>query len=222
MKAPELLPLILQNIFLIIGQLKYGRKCFTEKIIPRMKEIFVAVATTKTQSEQDPHKVASLMIVLEHIRIISENCSAEEFKECRSPRSINDVPKVVDASLRCISVFLPVLDFSTVKNELFPIIANVFAKTKSLGIKVRSLEAFSILCGGSDIPINSSDDLKGVFDTLTIVKKENPSNILDKHTMQEKIVPLIRAIKTKEPTVAVAALSVLLQVSQVADYEFVA
>ncbi|KAI6250247.1 Protein kinase domain-containing protein ppk32 [Erysiphe necator] len=226
MKAPELLPLILQNIFLIIGQLKYGRKCFTEKIIPRMKEIFVAVATTKTQSEQDPHKVASLMIVLEHIRIISENCSAEEFKEYIFPiiqLAIEcQVPKVVDASLRCISVFLPVLDFSTVKNELFPIIANVFAKTKSLGIKVRSLEAFSILCGGSDIPINSSDDLKGVFDTLTIVKKENPSNILDKHTMQEKIVPLIRAIKTKEPTVAVAALSVLLQVSQVADYEFVA
>ena len=40
--------------------------------------------------------------------------------------------------------------------------------------------------------------------------------------MQEKIVPLIRAIKTKDPTVAMAALNVLRQVGTVADADFVA
>ena len=40
--------------------------------------------------------------------------------------------------------------------------------------------------------------------------------------MQEKIVPLIRAIKTKEPTVAMAALNVLRQIGGVAEAEFVA
>lgn len=40
--------------------------------------------------------------------------------------------------------------------------------------------------------------------------------------MQEKIVPLIRAIKTKEPAVAMAALNVLRQIGGVADAEFVA
>lgn len=40
--------------------------------------------------------------------------------------------------------------------------------------------------------------------------------------MQEKIVPLIRAIKTKEPAVAMASLNVLRQVGGVADAEFVA
>ena len=40
--------------------------------------------------------------------------------------------------------------------------------------------------------------------------------------MQEKIVPLIRAIKTKEPAVAIAALNVLRQVGGVVDADFVA
>jgi SCY1-like protein 2 len=43
---------------------------------------------------------------------------------------------IVDASLRSLPTILPVLDFSTIKNELFPVIASVFSKTSSLGIKV--------------------------------------------------------------------------------------
>ncbi|POS84687.1 hypothetical protein EPUL_003145 [Erysiphe pulchra] len=226
MKDPELLPLILQNIFRIIGHVKSGRKCFTEKIMPRMKEIFVAATMSKTQPQPDLHKAASLMIVLEHIKTISEKCSAKEFKEYIFPLVQLAIEcqahKVVDASLQSIPVFLPILDFTTVKNELFPIVATVFVKTKSLGIKVRALEAFCILCGGSIDLDGYADDLNSVFNTSTITSQNYSSNILDKYTMQEKIVPLIRAIKTKEPAVAVAALNVLRQVSFVADYEFVA
>jgi SCY1-like protein 2 len=125
----------------------------------------------------------------------------------------------VDASLRSLSIILPVLDFSTIKNELFPVIASVFTKTSSLGIKVRGLEAFVILCGGSNDPAGSNDGLDGI---MANTKKPSSSTALDKYTMQEKIVPLIRAIKTKEPAVAMAALNVLRQVGTVADADFVA
>jgi SCY1-like protein 2 len=99
-------------------------------------------------------------------------------------------------------VILPVLDFSTIKNELFPVIATIFSKTNSLTIKVRGLQAFVILCGGSNDP-EADDGLDG-FGTET--KKTSSSTALDKYTMQEKIVPLVKAIKTKEPGVMIAAL----------------
>lgn len=127
---------------------------------------------------------------------------------------------IVDASLRSLPVILPVLDFSTIKNELFPIIASVFSKTNSLGIKVRGLEAFVILCGGSNDPATSNDGLDGVLNSTA--SRKSSSTALDKYTMQEKIIPLIKGIKTKEPAVAIAALNVLRQVGGVADSDFVA
>lgn len=101
---------------------------------------------------------------------------------------------MVDNALRALPVVLPILDFSSIKNELFPVIATVFSKTSSLGIKVRGLEAFVILCGGSLQSQPSDDGLSGIVAT-TAAKKTSSSNALDKYTMQEKIVPLIRAIK---------------------------
>ena len=124
---------------------------------------------------------------------------------------------LVDAALRSLPIILPVLDFSTIKNEFFPVIASVFSKTSSLGIKVRGLEAFVNLCGGSSDPAANSDGLNGIMDT-----KKTSSSVLDKYTMQDKIVPLVRAIKTKEPAVGMAALNVLKRVGEVADGDFVA
>jgi SCY1-like protein 2 len=117
-----------------------------------------------------------------------------------------------------LPVILPVLDFSTIKNDLFPVIASVFSKTSSLGIKVRGLEAFVVLCGGSPDAAANDDGLDGIMNA----SKKSSSTALDKYTMQEKIVPLIKGIKTKEPAVAMAALNVLRQVGAVADEEFVA
>lgn len=112
---------------------------------------------------------------------------------------------------------LPQLDFSTIKNELFPVIAAIFSKTNSLAIKVRGLQAFVTLCGGSNDP-GGDDGLDG----FAPQKKATSSTALDKFTMQEKIVPLIKAIKTKEPAVMMAALNVLQVVGKVADADFVA
>lgn len=125
---------------------------------------------------------------------------------------------VVDAALRSLPVVLPVLDFSTIKNELFPVVAHVFSKTTSLAIKVRGLQAFVVLCGGTSDTVDS-----GGLDGLdTRRKKESSSTALDKFTMQEKIVPLIKAIKTKEPAVMIEALNVLRVVGDHADPDFIA
>lgn len=120
--------------------------------------------------------------------------------------------------MRALPTVLPVLDFSTIKNELFPVVAIVFSKTNSLAIKVRGLQAFVILCGGS-ADAAADDGLNGL---ISDKKKPSSSSALDKYTMQEKIVPLVKAIKTKEPAVMVAALNVLRIVGQTADAEFVA
>ena len=125
---------------------------------------------------------------------------------------------IIDAAMRSLPVVLPVLDFSTIKNELFPVLAAVFTRTNSLAIKVRGLQSFVILCGGST-DAAADDGLNGL---VAQPKKTSSSSALDKYTMQEKIVPLIKGIKTKEPAVMMAALNVLRIVGQAADAEFVA
>src|SRR5579862_4817568 len=114
-------------------------------------------------------------------------------------------PSLVDASLRTLPIIVGVLDFPTIKNELFPVIATVFSKTSSLGIKVRGLEAFIVLCGGSpDLDSSAEggpDEMTG--NARDTSKKPASNNVLDKYTVQEKIVPLLKGIKTKEPAVMV-------------------
>lgn len=128
-------------------------------------------------------------------------------------------PSLVDVAMRGLPQILPILDFSTIKNELFPVIATVFSRTNSLAIKVRGLQAFVVLCGGSNDPDAAGDGLDGFG---TEKKKSSSSSALDKYTMQEKIIPLIKAIKTKEPAVMMAALNVLRVVGDYADIEFAA
>ncbi|KAJ5542063.1 hypothetical protein N7461_008066 [Penicillium sp. DV-2018c] len=221
LKDRELLPLILQNVFGILKRIPNGRRVFPEKIVPRLKEVF-AVGSGKTAVERDSKKDAGLMVVLENMKLIADNCSGMEFKDDILPliRLGLDSPthSLVDASLKCLSVILPVLDFSTVKNEVFPPIAATFSRTSSLAIKVRSLEAFSVLCGAS-ADDGFDDDLSGIQASKS---KPAKSSILDKYTIQEKLVPSLKAIKTKEPSVMMAALKVFRQVGTVADTDFLA
>lgn len=132
----------------------------------------------------------------------------------------SSTPSLVDAALRGLPKILPILDFSTIKNELFPVIAAVFSKTNSLAIKVRGCRAFVVLCGGSNQSSAGDDGLDGFAPDKK--RKTSSSSALDKYTMQEKIVPLIKAIKTKEPAVMMASLDVLRVVGDNADAEFVA
>jgi SCY1-like protein 2 len=125
----------------------------------------------------------------------------------------------VDAALQTLSVILATLDFSTIKNEVFPVIAHVFSKTSSLGIKIRGLEALKVLCGGGPEPEGADDDFTGLNGSK---KPKTNSVILDKYTIQERVVPLLKAIKTKEPAVMTAALDVFREIGKVADSDFLA
>lgn len=115
-----------------------------------------------------------------------------------------------------------ILDFTTIKNDLFPVVASVFSKTSSLAIKIRGLEAFGILCGGPSINrVDAGDGLDGA-DLSSKPARTNNAAVLDKYTVQEKVVPLLKAIKTKEPAVMMAALTVFRQIGKMVDADFLA
>jgi SCY1-like protein 2 len=240
MKDRELLSLILHNVFKIIELLPSTRRAFGDKVRPSLKDIFVINA--KQSQEKDPARDAGLMVVLEKMTTIADNCSGKEFKDGKYATQRFDEPRIstdlvvpdilpivlvaiesqthslVDAALRGLPAILPVLDFTTIKGDLFPVVASVFSKTNSLAIKVRGLQAFVVLCGGSSDG-SSDDGLDGLTDNR---KKKSSSTALDKYTMQEKIVPLVKGIKTKEPAVALEALKLLKVVGGIADADFVA
>ncbi|KAJ4338404.1 Protein kinase domain-containing protein ppk32 [Didymella glomerata] len=231
MKDRELLTLILQNVFKIITMLPSGKRAFTEKVIPKLRETFLNSSTAPAAAkgavpERDSLKEAGLMVLLENIQVAADNTGGKEFKDDILP-VINyalesPTHSLVDAALRTLPVVLPILDFSTIKNELFPIIATIFAKTSSMGIKIRGLEALKTLCGGGNDEQNDyqSDGLTGMVEAPK-AKSSNVS-ILDKYTIQEKVVPLLRGIKTKEPAVMMAAHDVFKAIAPQVDSDFLA
>jgi SCY1-like protein 2 len=82
MKDRELLALILQNIFKVVGKLTTGKKAFSDKILPRLREIFVTPTLQKgANQERDPAKEAGLMVVLENMPVITENTSGKDFTD---------------------------------------------------------------------------------------------------------------------------------------------
>ena len=225
-KDRELLSLILQNAFKILKILPSGQRATTDKILPHLRETFMGGPMKPGSAERDTAKEAGLAVVLENMALIGENCNGKEFKDYMLPIIVlgleSPTHAIVDKSLGCLPTILSILDFSSIKNELFPTVASVFSKTSSLGIKVRGLEAFVILCGGSkDEDSDIGDDLDGTMNG-TKTKKATSSAVLDKYTVQEKIVPLLKAMKTKEPAVMMAALAVFRQVGKIADAEFLA
>ncbi|KAF2996607.1 hypothetical protein E8E13_001079 [Curvularia kusanoi] len=233
MKDRELLTLILQNVFKIITMLPSGKRAFTEKVIPKLRETFLngaapATAAAKGASqERDSLKEAGLMVLLENIQVAADNTGGKEFKDEILP-VINyalesPTHSLVDAALRTLPIVLPILDFSTTKNELFPVIATIFAKTSSMGIKIRGLEALKTLCGGGsndDQNDFQSDGLTGMVEAPK--GKTSNVSILDKYTIQEKVVPLLRGIKTKEPAVMMAAHDVFKAIAPQVDGDFLA
>lgn len=81
LKDRELLSLILQNVFKMIELLPSSKRAFSEKVRPRIKDIFVTNAKQSQAQEKDPARDAGLMVVLENTSAITNNCSGKEFKD---------------------------------------------------------------------------------------------------------------------------------------------
>ncbi|KAL8647005.1 MAG: hypothetical protein Q9226_006613 [Calogaya cf. arnoldii] len=225
MKDRELLFVVLQNVFKIVKSLPSGRRVFIEKVIPKLRETFISPKAST--NERDTAKEAGLVIVLENIELIGQSCSGKEFKEDILPilhlGLESHTHSIVDKALNCLPTIMTVLDFSTIKHDVFPVVAAVFSKTSSLGIKIRGLQAFVVLCGGSsDSSEGMGDGLDGAFSSSSQSTKASNNAVLDKYTVQEKVVPLLKVMKTKEPTVMMAALAVFKQVGRIADTDFLA
>jgi SCY1-like protein 2 len=193
-KDRELLALVLQNVFKIVTMLPSGKRAFTEKVIPKLRETFLTTAKGNAQ-ERDSLKEAGLMVLLENMNVAAENCGGKEFKDDILPilnySLESPTHSMVDAALRTLPVVVPILDFSTIKNELFPVIAAIFAKTSSMGIKIRGLEAFKSLCGGGSEEQDGFDG-DGLTGMVEAPKTKSNVSILDKYTIQEKVFPLLR------------------------------
>jgi SCY1-like protein 2 len=192
MKDRDLIALILQNVFKMLKSMPSSKRAFPEKVIPKLREVFIE-SNKAGATERDSSKEAGLMVLLENIRVVADNTTGKEFKDDILPiihfAMESPTHSLVDAALGTLPVILSSLDFSTIKNEVFPVIASVFTKTSSLGIKIRGLEALKTLCGGSQ-EANDSDGLDGFgMDEPKKPKGKMSSVILDKYTIQEKVVP---------------------------------
>ena len=223
MKDKDLLASILNNIFAMVKAMPAGKRAFTERVVPKLRETFI----TNRSAEKDTAKEAGLMVLLENMQTVGENCAGKEFREDILPIILvaaeSPTHALEDAALTTLPFILALLDFTTIKNELFPVIANVFTKTSSLAIKIRGLEAFYTLCGGTaNSDSSQDDDLNGIGIADKKAQSGSSSSILDRYTVQEKLVPLLKGIKTKEPGVMMAALKVFRQVGEVADTDFLA
>ena len=79
-KDKELLFLILQNVFKVIKILPSERRAFTEKVMPQLRDTFLSSGGKAVAGDRDTAKEAGLVVVLENMALIAENCSGGEFK----------------------------------------------------------------------------------------------------------------------------------------------
>ena len=213
-KDKDLLALILADVFKIVAVSLAPQRLYTDLILPRFREVFLTGTGGKgTSNTRDPAKEAGLAILVDNVHSIVENTSRKSFRDDVLPivqmGLDSSTHAVVDKALSCLSKIIPILDFATIKNELFPVVATVFTKTSSMAIKIRGLQALALLCGGG-LDQNGLDD------------SHKSSTTLDRYTVQEKVVPLLKGIKTKEPAVMMAALNVFRQIGGVVETNFLA
>ncbi|GAA6009457.1 hypothetical protein JCM10207_003789 [Rhodosporidiobolus poonsookiae] len=183
-RKANLVPFLLPNILLIAA--KMDNDGFRDEVLPSLEPLFAI--------KEPPQAVISL---LENLNTLSEKCSATVFREEVMPLIYyaleSDNPVVLEKALRVVPGLCETLDYTTVKQSLFPKITTVFSKTTMLSVKVNTLICFH-----------------------SMVK------ILDKFVLTEKLVPLLSKIKTKEPSVMIATLAVHEEMGKKCEVEAIA
>ncbi|KAF9998240.1 hypothetical protein BGZ65_006239 [Modicella reniformis] len=126
----------------------------------------------------------NLLTLLEKIELLHQKASGAVFKEDIMPLVYvalepKNPPSVQEKALKTVPGIMEALDYTTVKASLFPRIATLFSQTTILSVKVNTLLCFQAIM-----------------------------KILDKFTITEKVIPLLRNIKTREVNVTMATLQV--------------
>ena len=203
----DLLPFTLIAIMTLVETLPTGSRLIGEKVLPGFRltwdQAYLKKEESKTASAPRPGmerdgRDAGLAVILERLVVLREKCSTVEFKDDVVPLHLHALDSATsqlqDLALKTLPQILPKIGYATLKSDVFPVVSAVFTKTASLSIKTSCLEAFRVLCGGQP---KNHDDMDG--------RKESRETevALDKFTIQEKVVPLLNGIKTKEPAVMV-------------------
>ncbi|KAJ3297471.1 hypothetical protein HDU79_003553 [Rhizoclosmatium sp. JEL0117] len=207
LKDPLMSPFILPCLFWISEN--SSEQEFTTGILPSLKPIF--------QLNEPPQ---ALLLLLSRMDIFMKKItSADVFKRGPYPPQhdifTNDFkstdfnstdvmpllytslttphPQIQEQAIKTIPILLPNLDFSTVKSSLFPKLAHIYQTSTTLSIRVACLI------------------------TLHAMLK-----LLDKFTVVEKVVPLLKGNTIREASVLVALLVVWEEVAKVVEKEVVA
>ncbi|GJN94446.1 hypothetical protein Rhopal_007526-T1 [Rhodotorula paludigena] len=181
-RKANLVPFLLPNILYIAG--KMSPDDFRLEVLPSLKPLFAI---------KDPPQ--AVVALIENLGTINEKCSPAVFQVMPLIYYAleSDNPIVLEKALRAIPGLCESLDYTTVKQILFPKITTVFSRTTILSVKVNTLICFH-----------------------SMVK------ILDKFTLSEKLVPLLAKIKTKEPSVMIATLAVHEEMGKKCEVEAIA
>ena len=99
LKDKELISLILHNVFKIIELLPSGKRAFGDKVRPSLKEIFVDNA--KQAQEKDAARDAGLMVVIEQLPVIGDNCAGKEFKDGEFPDKLTSAMELTGFQMFC-------------------------------------------------------------------------------------------------------------------------
>lgn len=193
-----LVPFLLPNILYVASKMETVRvsalrphadiaqDVFRVEVLPTLKPLFTL--------KEPPQAVLSL---LDCIPLLVEKTTPTVFREEVMPLLYSalesDNPVVLDKALRVVPGLSETLDYSTVKQVLFPKITAVFSKTTMLSVKVATLICF-----------HSMVSLPAPWTKLTISQIKT----LDTLTLTTTLVPLLSKIKTKEPSVMIATLAV--------------
>ncbi|KAJ3572805.1 hypothetical protein NP233_g2841 [Leucocoprinus birnbaumii] len=125
----------------------------------------------------------NMLTLLDNLHLLQEKTEKIVFREQVLPLVYNALESehavVQERALKAVPDLCETIDYAEVQGVLFPRVALVFSKTKVLTVKVATLATF-----------------------LIMVKT------LDTSSLTQKLVPLLSRIRTKEPAVMMATLSV--------------
>ncbi|KAK0548899.1 Protein kinase domain-containing protein ppk32 [Tilletia horrida] len=146
-------------------------------------------------SIQDPPQ--NMLMLLDQIELFVSKTSPPTFREDVMPLIYSSLEAeqimVQERALQAVPRLCELLEYSHVKEVLLPKILALFSKTKVLSVKCNTLICFHSMI-----------------------------SVLDKHTLTEKLVPVLAKIKTKEPGVMIATLAVHDAMSKKVDIETIA
>ena len=80
-KDHELLALVLTNVFKVVEILPSGKRTFTDIVLPQLRDIFHSPPPKTSSGDRDVSKEPALIVFLDKIGFIVENCPGKSFKD---------------------------------------------------------------------------------------------------------------------------------------------